>query len=56
MKCPFRKKKTTAVEYSNRWPSEGKPKTITKTEEFCDCECSCKAYDNGICQMMKESR
>ena len=56
MLCPFRKKVTTTIEYGTNWPKEGKPKSIVKEEEFCDCEYSCKAYDGGICQMMKGSK
>ena len=56
MKCPFRKKKTTEIEYRTSWPGEGKPESVTKTEEFCDCDVCCRAYDGGICLMMKGNR
>ena len=56
MKCPFRKRITTTIEYGTSWPKEEKPKSIVREEEFCDCECGCRAYDGGICRMMKGSK
>ena len=37
-------------DYAN---ARGKPDKITKTEEFSECDCSCMAYDGGLCLMMK---
>ena len=55
-KCPFRKRIVTTIEYGTGWPKEEKPCKTIKSEEFCDCECSCKAYDGGICRMMEGNK
>ena len=56
MLCPFKKKETIEFEYRMYGPGENKPKVITKTEEFEECDVSCQAYECGICQMMKGSK
>ena len=56
MLCPFKKKETIEFEYRMYNPGENKPKVITKTEDFEECDVSCQAYDGGVCQMMKGSK
>lgn len=58
MECPFKKETTIKVEYncSDYANARGKPGTVVKTEEFGDCSCSCMAYDDGICLMVKGNK
>lgn len=58
-KCPFKKIEITTIEYScsDYANARGKPREIIKTIGFGECEySSCKAYDRGICLMMKGNK
>ena len=54
-KCPFKKIETTTIEYNctDYANARGKPGEIKKIESFGECECNCRAYDGGICKLMK---